>query len=239
MTTIPKKTSESKTTATKKVVRRGAPKGTNRASNAGRQKATFESEVKSALELAKKERKLQVEFSATLFLDILTDLTMPEPDTNRFKTLSGVLNDNRDKYPTMAAFLGWLRRDTSGELEKMYHEVMEANIQLMHDERFRVAYDIEHDIMMTERNGTFTPEWNKLFVQRGKVIIDALEWSLTRLAPAKYGNNLKVETTIEASTETLKLLAQDGAAGRAAAFEAAERLAKELYERQSDKFKDA
>ncbi|AUZ05303.2 hypothetical protein ADP71_17780 [Vitreoscilla sp. C1] len=239
METKSKRTPTLKKNQNKPTPTRGAPKGTSKPANSGRKKATFEGEITKALDLAKKERKLYVEFSATLFLDILTDLTMPEPDTKRFKTLSGVLNGNRDKYPTMAAFLGWLRRDTSGELEKMYHEVMEANIQLMHDERFRVAYDIEHDIMMTERNGTFTPEWNKLFVQRGKVIIDALEWSLTRLAPAKYGNNLKVETTIEASTETLKLLAQDGAARRAAAFEAAERLAKELYEQQSGKSQDA
>lgn len=159
------------------------------------------------------ERKKQQRFSAELFLTILDEWLKVDEETGEFRTLSDVLR--QPGMPTRATFYRWMAEDKSGLLYELYNTAGQAHMDEMHDERIRVARDSSTDIVMKETSdGKLIPDENVKSVLRSQLIIKSIEWTLSRLGRNTYGNNISVETKVDASPEALEELAKLGAENR-------------------------
>lgn len=146
------------------------------------------------------ERKKQQRFSAELFLTILDEWQTPDEKTGAFRTISDVLR--QPDMPARATFYRWMAEDKSGLLSELYNTVGQAMLDEMHDERIRIARDASND------------DKNDQSVARSKLQVNSYEWTLSRMGKNKYGNNISVETKVDASPEALEELAKLGAENR-------------------------
>lgn len=171
-------------------------------------KVNLNDQINKAVQEAK-SRAGRHPLDTTVFFKILDELAKPDPDTGRTRTLSDVLK--LDGMPSRATFYRWLDADQTGLLRKEYSFICMVNYDNMHDERLRVAYDASTDIVMKEMaNGELVPDVNIFSVPRSKEIIRTLEWTLSRLAANKYGDNIKIDANIDASPESLETLFKMG-----------------------------
>jgi hypothetical protein len=158
-------------------------------------------------------RKKRHPLDPVLFFKILDELLMPDPETGRPRTLSEVLK--QPGMPSRATFYRWLDADKSGLLRKEYALAGQVHYDEMHDERIRLAYDASTDIVMKETsNGEVVPDINMYSVPRTKEIIRTLEWTMTRLAPNKYGDHIQIDAGVDASPQAIEALVKLGAEKR-------------------------
>lgn len=228
--TTTKKPSASKTTKPKAPVKSAKSQPVKKSY---RTQPSLEQRIAETVELAKKSRRLNQPFSSELFLKIIEEMMTPDPITGVFKSLSAILQ--MPDMPTRVSFYRWLDIDKTGELRKIYASAGKAAYDNMHDERFRLAYDIADDASMwADEDGNVKPQWNHINIQRAQTAIRAIEWSLARLDSATYGDNIKVDMEMDASPEALEMFATMGAENRQRATEAALAHAKRMAEHQKN-----
>ena len=96
------------------------------------------------------------------------------------------------RYPTRDMFYKWLREYP--DFAEEYRIATELRADVLVDEMMDIADDDSLDIIIdTEADEGARVKADQIKVARAKVKIDTRKWVAARMAPRKYGNNVKVE----------------------------------------------
>ena len=86
--------------------------------------------------------------------------------------------------PDSNTFYKWMNEDEQ-KLEQ-YARAREEQADYYLDEMIRVAYENNADVYVEPETGNVKIDGN--VVQRSRLIVDSLKWSMARIAPKKYGD---------------------------------------------------
>ena len=96
------------------------------------------------------------------------------------------------RLPTRDMFYKWLREYP--DFAEEYRIATELRADVLVDEMMDIADDDSLDIIIdTEADEGARVKADQIKVARAKVKIDTRKWVAARMAPRKYGNNVKVE----------------------------------------------
>jgi hypothetical protein len=95
-------------------------------------------------------------------------------------------------FPTRETFYRWIRENEN--FAAKYIEAKDLCADALAEEILEIADEAENDfsVIETEKGKEYRANGAKL--ERAKIRIDARKWTASKLAPKKYGNNLKVES---------------------------------------------
>jgi hypothetical protein len=113
-----------------------------------------------------------------------------------------------DKFPSVTTIFKWL--DQVPEFAKLYARAREAQGQLLADETLDIADESKEDYIkrLGYKGDEATWEVNGEAIARSKLRIDTRKWHAAHLAPKKYGEQIQVDQTVNASDGLLELLNQ-------------------------------
>lgn len=99
--------------------------------------------------------------------------------------------ENR-KFPTREMFYKWLREDDSFVNE--YEIAVQSRADAIAEEILEIADDDSNDYKINELSEDDKLKIDQIKLARDKVKIDARKWIAAKMAPKKYGNNIKVDS---------------------------------------------
>ncbi|AGO47998.1 phage terminase small subunit [Cellulophaga phage phi12:1] len=109
--------------------------------------------------------------------------------------------NHKEIFPTYQTIFEWINADK--KVEKAYLIAQACRHEQLFDETLDIADDQEGDTYIDDRTGE--EKVNTNVIQRAKLRIDARQWALARMNPAKFSERLFTHNEIEAKEADLDL----------------------------------
>ncbi len=102
--------------------------------------------------------------------------------------------------PARQSVLRWLRQNEAFRAD--YERAREDLIEFWADEILDVAYDTAKDTHTTTyEDGAERTSPNTEWISRSRLKVDSLKWLMSKLAPKKYGDHLKIDQDTKHSVD--------------------------------------
>lgn len=128
---------------------------------------------------------IPIEYSDKM-VDTLCDLI----STSEFG-LRRIVKDNPG-LPAVSTIMKWLADGNHPYLVEQYARAKELQADYIVDQAFEIADDNSNDTLSTEKGDFENKEW----VNRSRLRVDLRKWKAARLAPKKYGDNIRLDAEI-------------------------------------------
>ena len=102
------------------------------------------------------------------------------------------------KMPSKRAVMTWLTLPEHQTFRAMYAAAREMQADALFDLMRDIADDGRNDYMERQRkDGSKEVVFDHENIQRSKLRVDTLKWQASKLAPKKYGDLVRTESTVE------------------------------------------
>jgi hypothetical protein len=101
------------------------------------------------------------------------------------------------KMPCRKTINNWLLKPEYEEFLRQYEVAETLRADTLFDEMFEIANDSTNDyVEKVTKNGDIVRVVNRANIQRARLKIDVMKWTLSKMLPKKYGDRIQQDHTV-------------------------------------------
>lgn len=101
---------------------------------------------------------------------------------------------NEEGMPDVTTVYRWI--ESNDEFRNLYARAKEDQADFLAEEMIEIADDATNDFMTVVKGDVSYEQENKEWTSRSKLRVDTRKWIASKLKPKKYGEQIKVDQTI-------------------------------------------